>query len=53
MGAPLPPGECAEHDRSVAAVRTALGAEAFAADWAKGRAISLDEAVAFALAQEV
>jgi non-specific serine/threonine protein kinase len=43
------PAERAEHDRSVAAVRTALGEAAFAAAWAEGRALALDEAVAFAL----
>jgi hypothetical protein len=31
------------------AVRATLGEEAFAAAWAAGRALSLDEAVAFAL----
>jgi predicted ATPase len=49
MRAPLPPAERAEHDRSVAAVRTALGEEAFAAAWAEGRAMSLEEAVSHAL----
>jgi tetratricopeptide (TPR) repeat protein len=49
MGTPLPPAERAEHDRSVAAVRTALGAEPFAAAWAEGRALSLEEACAYAL----
>jgi len=52
MGAALPPADRAEHDRSVAAVRTALGEQAFSAAWAEGRAMSLDEAVAFALAEE-
>jgi len=52
MGAPLPTADREEHDRSVAAVRTALGEEAFAAAWAEGRAMSLDEGVAFALAEE-
>jgi hypothetical protein len=49
MGALLPPAERAEHDRAAAAIRTALGAAAFAAAWAEGRAMSLDEAVADAL----
>jgi tetratricopeptide (TPR) repeat protein len=39
-----------EYDRSIAAVRAALGDEAFAAAWAEGRAMSLDEAVTCALA---
>jgi predicted ATPase/class 3 adenylate cyclase len=49
IGAPLPPADRAGHDRSVPAVRTALGEQAFATAWAEGRAMSLDEAVAFAL----
>jgi hypothetical protein len=36
---------------SVAATRAALGEDAFAAAWAEGRNLSLDEAVAMALAQ--
>ena len=49
MGAPLPPAELAEHDRSVAAARAGLGEEAFAAAWAAGRAMSLEEVTTFAL----
>jgi predicted ATPase/class 3 adenylate cyclase len=49
ISAPLPPAEHAEHDRSVAAVRTALGEEAFAAACAAGQAMSLEDAVALAL----
>src|SRR5205807_9482260 len=45
MGAPLPPADRAEHDRSVAAVRAALVEEAFAAAWAAGRAMPLEEAI--------
>jgi predicted ATPase len=44
IGAPLPPAERAEHERSVAAVRTALGEAAFATAWEAGRARSLEEA---------
>lgn len=39
------------HHRQVAAARAALAEEAFAAAWAAGRAMTLDEAVAEALAQ--
>jgi tetratricopeptide (TPR) repeat protein len=49
MGAPLPPVTRAERDRSVAAARTALDEEGFAAAWAEGRAMTLDAAVTFAL----
>jgi predicted ATPase/DNA-binding SARP family transcriptional activator len=49
MGAPLPPADRGEHDRCVAAVRTALGEEGVAAVWAEGRAMSLEAAVAHAM----
>jgi predicted ATPase/class 3 adenylate cyclase len=39
----------AEHERELAAARTALGKQAFAAAWAEGRAMTLEQAVAFAL----
>jgi predicted ATPase/class 3 adenylate cyclase/uncharacterized protein HemY len=48
-GAPLPPADRAEHDRPVAAVRTALGEEAFASAWAEGRAMSLEAVIQYAL----
>jgi non-specific serine/threonine protein kinase len=48
MGVPLHPADRAEHDRSVAAVRAALGEAAFAAAWAAGRAMTLEQAVDFA-----
>jgi predicted ATPase/DNA-binding SARP family transcriptional activator len=49
LGAPLPAAERAEHDRAVAGVRTAAGEAAFAAAWAEGRAMTLNEAIAYAL----
>jgi predicted ATPase len=52
MGAPLPPAERAEHERSVAAVRTSLGEETFATAWAAGRAMPMEEAVSYALEKE-
>jgi hypothetical protein len=48
---PLWPSERAEHERPVTAVRTALGQEAFAAAWTEGRAMSLEDAIAYALAE--
>ena len=48
LGAPLPPPERAKHERYVAAVRARLDVDAFAAAWAAGRALSLDEAIALA-----
>jgi non-specific serine/threonine protein kinase len=47
--APLPPEDRTKYDRSVAAVRTTLGEEAFAVAWTEGRALSLEDAVACAM----
>ncbi len=46
IGAPLPPEDRADYERIVAAARAALGDDAFAAAWAAGRALSLDQAIA-------
>jgi hypothetical protein len=45
MGWPLPPARCAEHERTVAAAREALGEEAFAAAWVRGHTLPLEEAI--------
>jgi tetratricopeptide (TPR) repeat protein len=39
----------ADHDRAVQAMREAVGEEEFAAVWAKGRVLPLEEAIALAL----
>jgi hypothetical protein len=49
MGAPLPPPERAECARTVTAIRPGCSDEAFAAAWTEGRAMSLEQAVAYAL----
>jgi predicted ATPase/DNA-binding SARP family transcriptional activator len=46
---PRAPIERADHERRLTAVRAALGEEAFAAAWAAGRVMSLDEATTLAL----
>jgi predicted ATPase/DNA-binding XRE family transcriptional regulator len=45
MGWPLPPVKRAEHERTVAAAREALGEEAFAAAWVRGHTLPLEEAI--------
>jgi predicted ATPase/transcriptional regulator with XRE-family HTH domain len=50
LGALLLPDDWAGHDQAVRAMRTALGEDAFAAVWAEGRALPLEQAIA--LAQE-
>jgi predicted ATPase len=50
MQAPLRPTERATHDHTVAAARHALSVEAFELAWMEGAALSLDEAIAAALA---
>ena len=39
----------AEYDRTVAAIQTQLDEAAFAAAWAEGRALTLEQAIAYAL----
>jgi hypothetical protein len=43
------PSDRADYERQVAAISAVLGEEAFAAAWAAGRAMSLDEGIAHAL----
>jgi non-specific serine/threonine protein kinase len=51
MGATALPSAKREHDRTIATVRAQLDSTAFKAAWAEGRAMSLKQAVAFALQQ--
>jgi DNA-binding NarL/FixJ family response regulator len=46
LGWPLPPISRADYDREIAAVRAQLEEATFAAAWAAGRALSLDQAIA-------
>lgn len=50
VGLPRPPAEVGRFDREVAAVRDALGEEAFAAVWAAGSLLTPKQAIAEALA---
>jgi non-specific serine/threonine protein kinase len=45
----IAPSATVEYERGLAATRAALDTARWAAAWAKGRSMSLDEAVAFAL----
>jgi tetratricopeptide (TPR) repeat protein len=49
LGTPLSPSMQLAHERTVAAMRRMLGEQAFAAAWAAGQALSLDEALDEAL----
>jgi hypothetical protein len=46
---PIWPDERRDYERIVATARAQLGEEAFAMAWAAGRAMSLDQAIAYAL----
>jgi hypothetical protein len=48
-GVPVPPYDRPEYDRNIAALRAALGDDAFTAAWADERAIDWQEAVQEAL----
>jgi hypothetical protein len=52
IGAPLPPVERADYDRSVDTVRAGLSEEAFAAAWSEGRLMALEQALVYALNPE-
>jgi hypothetical protein len=52
IGAPLPPSEREKYEREVGAARAALGEEAFASAWAEGEAMTLEQAIAYALEDE-
>jgi predicted ATPase/DNA-binding SARP family transcriptional activator/Tfp pilus assembly protein PilF len=47
-----PAGDAAEYERTVAAAHTALSEEAFASVWEQGRAMTLEQAVGYALERE-
>jgi hypothetical protein len=49
LGVPLLLERWACHDQAVAAMRAALGEEVFAAAWAEGRALPLEQAIVLAL----
>ncbi len=53
IGYRLPLADQAEHDRHVSALRTELGDTAFAEAWAEGRAMTLEQAIAYALSEEM
>ena len=50
LGAPLPPMDQNLYERTVSVIRTYLDASAFAAAWATGQVMMLEESVAFAIA---
>ncbi len=49
---PLPPGDRAAYERDVAAARAQLDPPTFAAAWAAGQALTLEQAIAEALTEE-
>jgi len=49
MGFPLAPAYLPTHETGVAMVRARLGDERLAAEWARGRAMPLDDAIALAM----
>jgi hypothetical protein len=51
LGARPPVAIREEYERTVSEARAALGEAAFAAAWAEGRAMSLDQAVEYALSE--
>jgi hypothetical protein len=52
MDVPLPSVDRPEYERDLAAAKVVLGEEAFAAAWAEGVAMSLQQAIDYALEEE-
>lgn len=52
LAAPVPPSERADYDRTVTTARAALGGDSFAAAWAAGSALPLEQAIAEAVGIE-
>ncbi len=52
MGASILPADQIEVDRYVATIRKQLGEDAFTAAWAEGRAMTLEEVIAYALNED-
>jgi len=52
LGVELAPAERETHEETAAAIRSALGEEQFSAAWRRGRELSLEQAIAYALAGE-
>ncbi len=51
IGIPIPSSRRADYEADVAAVRAVLDDDAFAAAWAEGRAMTPEQAVAYALGE--
>ncbi len=49
IGAPLQPRERKKHDREIAQARADLSEDGFNAAWSEGRAMTLEQAIAYAL----
>jgi hypothetical protein len=52
IGKPLTRAQIVTHDRDVVTVKHQLDPEAFAAAWAAGRAMTLEQAIAYALDEQ-
>jgi len=48
LGIALSPRQCVRNERRIAAIRNSLDQEIFATAWTRGKAMSIDEAVAYA-----
>ena len=53
IGAPISPSNRPEYEHFVAAARTGLGEGEFATAWAEGRAMGIEQAIAYALGEAV
>jgi hypothetical protein len=49
IGFQMPPGEHLDYERAMTGARAQLGEEAFAPTWAAGQAMTMEQAIAYAL----
>ncbi len=52
IGAPLPPVDRRRYDVAIADIRAQLDEPTFAAAWAEGQAMTLEQAIAYALERD-
>jgi predicted ATPase/DNA-binding winged helix-turn-helix (wHTH) protein len=53
LNTPIPPSDRPDYDRTISSLRASLGDEAFEKYWAEGRAMTMEQAIEYALSAEL